>query len=183
MATRTWKIDPSHSAIRFTVRHLMISKVHGQFTGWTGTVELDDLDPSRSSVTVDIDAPSIDTNEEKRDAHLRSADFFDVERFPKLTFVSRQVLTEAGKITQVIGDLTIRGNTRQVTLDVEDAGRTRDPWGGERAGFEASTKISRKEFGLEWNVALEAGGVLVGDKIDITLEVEAVAEQAVAKAS
>jgi len=183
MATRTWNLDPSHSAIRFTVRHLMISKVHGQFTGWTGAVELDEADPSRSSVTVDIDAASINTNEEKRDAHLRSADFFDVEKFPKLTFASTRVLTKGGKITQVVGDLTIHGTTREVTLEVEDVGRTRDPWGGERAGFEASTKISRKDFGLEWNVALEAGGVLVGDKIDITLEIEAVAEQAVAKAS
>jgi len=183
MTTQTWKIDPTHSAVRFSVRHLMISKVHGQFARFSGEVQLDDADVSRSSVKVEIEAASIHTNEVKRDAHLRSADFFDVEKFPTLTFVSKQVLAEGGKVTQVIGDLTIHGVTRQVTLDVEDAGRSRDPWGNERVGYEVSTRISRKDFGLEWNVALETGGVLVGDKIDITLEVQAVAEQLVAKAS
>jgi polyisoprenoid-binding protein YceI len=161
----------------------MISKVHGQFTSWTGEIQLDDADLARSSVKVEIDVASIHTNEEKRDAHLRSADFFDAEKFPKLTFVSKSVLGEAGKVTQVIGDLTIHGVTKQVTLDVEDLGRQKDPWGGERVGYEAKTSISRKEFGLHWNVALETGGVLVGDKIEIILEVEAVAEAAVAKAS
>jgi polyisoprenoid-binding protein YceI len=180
---KTWKIDPSHSAVRFSVRHLMISKVHGQFTAWTGDIQLDDADLARSSVKVEIDAASIHTNEEKRDAHLRSADFFDAEQFPKLTFASKSVLAEGGKVTQVIGDLTIHGVTRQVTLDVEDLGRQRDPWGGERVGYEAKTSISRKDFGLHWNVALETGGVLVADKIEITLEIEAVAEAAVAKAS
>jgi polyisoprenoid-binding protein YceI len=180
---KTWKIDPSHSAVRFSVRHLMISKVHGQFTSWTGEIQLDDADLARSSVKVEIDAGSIHTNEEKRDAHLRSADFFDAEQFPKLTFVSKSVLAEGGKVTQVIGDLTIHGVTKQVTLDVEDLGRQKDPWGGERVGYEARTSISRKEFGLHWNVALETGGVLVADKIEITLEIEAVAEAAVAKAS
>jgi polyisoprenoid-binding protein YceI len=161
----------------------MISKVHGQFTSWTGEIQLDDADLARSSVKVEIDVASIHTNEEKRDAHLRSADFFDAEKFPKLTFVSKSVLGKAGKVNQVIGDLTIHGVTRQVTLDVEDLGRQKDPWGGERVGYEAKTSISRKEFGLHWNVALETGGVLVGDKIEIILEVEAVAEAAVAKAS
>jgi polyisoprenoid-binding protein YceI len=161
----------------------MISKVHGQFTSWTGEIQLDDADLARSSVKVEIDVASIHTNEEKRDAHLRSADFFDAEQFPKLTFVSKSVLASGGKVSQVIGDLTIHGVTRQVTLEVDDLGRQKDPWGGERVGYEAKTSISRKEFGLHWNVALETGGVLVGDKIEIILEVEAVAEAAVAKAS
>ena len=174
MATRTWNIDTSHSAVRFTVRHLMISKVHGSFGSWKGALQIDPDNLAASSVKVEVDLASIDTKEEKRDGHLRSADFFDVEKFPTMTFVSKQVLAEGGKVTQVIGDLTIRDVTKQVTLEVEDHGAAKDPWGGERRGFEATTKINRKDFGLNWNVALEAGGVLVGEKIDITLEVEAI---------
>jgi polyisoprenoid-binding protein YceI len=170
----TWNIDTTHSAIRFSVRHLMISKVHGLFAKWSGALELDEENPANSKVKVEIDASSIDTKEEKRDAHLRSPDFFDVEQFPKLGFESKAVLVDDGKISQVIGDLTIHGVTRQVTLDVEEQGRAKDPWGGSRIAFEASTKINRKDFGLTWNVALETGGLLVGEKIEITLEVEAV---------
>lgn len=181
MATRNWKIDTSHSHIGFSIRHLVIAKVRGEFTGWSGTIELDDEDVTRSSVQVEVDLASIDTKEAKRDDHLRSPDFFDVATFPKMTFVSKQVLAEGGQVTQLIGDLTIRGITKQVTLDVDDEGRAADPWGGQRAAFSAKTRINRKDFGLTWNVALEAGGVMVGENVDIQLDVEAVAEVAAEK--
>jgi len=173
MATTRWNIDTSHSTARFTVRHLVIAKVHGTFGSWSGAFELDGDNLARSSVTAEFDIASIDTKEEKRDAHLRSADFFDAENHPKMTFVSKQVLAEGGKVSQVIGDLTIRGTTKQVTLDVEDLGRAKDPWGNEKLAFEAKTRINRHDFGLKWNVALEAGGVLVGDNVDIILEIQA----------
>lgn len=183
MTTRTWNIDTAHTSVGFTVRHLL-SKVRGHFATYSGTIELDEQDITRSTVKVEIDAASIDTREPKRDAHLRSADFFDVENHPKLTFVSRQVLAEGGKATQVIGDLTIHGATRQVTLDVEDLGRAKDPWGNEKLAFEARTQINRQDFGLKWNAVLETGGFLVGDKIDINLELQAaVAAEQVARAS
>lgn len=183
MTTRTWNIDTSHSAVHFTVRHLVIAKVRGVFSRFSGAIQYDDADPRRSSVTVEIDAASVDTREEKRDAHLRSADFFDTDTFPKLTFVSKEVVVEGGRVTKVIGDLTIRDITRPVTLEVEDNGRVKDPWGGERIAFEAKTRVNRHDFGLRWNMALEAGGVMVGYHVDIALEVEAVAEAAAAKAS
>jgi polyisoprenoid-binding protein YceI len=152
---------------------MVISKVHGRFTKWNGTVVLDDSDLSKSSVEVSIDAASIETHEAKRDAHLRSPDFFDVEKFPTLVFKSKKV-TESGGGLAVRGDLTLHGVTKEVLLEVESLGRTKDPWGGERAGFSAKASIDRKEFGLGWNQVLEAGGVLVGEKIEITLEIEAV---------
>jgi polyisoprenoid-binding protein YceI len=152
---------------------MVISKVHGRFTKWNGTVVIDDGDVSKSSVDVTIDASSVETHEAKRDAHLRSPDFFDVEKFPTLAFKSKRV-TESGGGLAVRGDLTIHGVTKEVLLEVESLGRTKDPWGGERAGFSAKTSIDRKEFGLGWNQVLEAGGVLVGEKIEITLEIEAV---------
>jgi polyisoprenoid-binding protein YceI len=181
MTTRTWNIDTSHSAVGFAVRHLMISKVRGQFATWTGALHLDDGDLTRSSVEVEIDVGSIDTKEAKRDAHLRSADFFDAEHHSKMTFKSTKVLVESGKVAKVIGDLTIRGTTREVTLEVDDLGRAKDPWGGERAAFEARTRINRRDFGLTWNVALETGGIMVGDKIDIAIDIEAVAAQVAAQ--
>jgi polyisoprenoid-binding protein YceI len=173
MATRTWNIDTAHSAVRFTVRHLVIAKVRGVFGTFSGTIQLDDEDPTRSSVNVEIDAGSIDTKEEKRDGHLKSADFLDVEHHPKLTFVSKRVEASGGKVTKAIGDLTIRGTTKEVELEIEDLGRAKDPWGNQKAAFEAKTRINRHDFGLKWNVALEAGGVLVGDNVDITLEIQA----------
>jgi polyisoprenoid-binding protein YceI len=177
----TWNFDPTHSNIGFSVRHLMISKVRGEFGKWTGTFEHDESDPTRSKLEVHIDAASIDTREEKRDAHLRSADFFDVEKHPELLFVSTRVDRDGDDFV-VAGDLTIHGVTRPVELKVESLGRSKDPWGGERAGFSAATSISRKDFGLHWNVALEAGGVVVGDEIKIAIEIEAIraAEQKVA---
>jgi polyisoprenoid-binding protein YceI len=177
MAARTWNIDPSHSAVRFTVRHLVIAKVHGVFGKFGGSFVLDPDDLSKSSVEVEIDANSIDTKEEKRDAHLRSADFLDAENFKTLTFVSKRVESSGGKVTKVIGDLTIRGTTKEVALEVEDLGRAKDPWGNEKAAFEATTRINRYDFGLKWNAALEAGGVLVGENVDITLEIQAAPAQ------
>ncbi len=178
----TWSFDTSHSSIGFSVRHLMISKVRGHFGKWTGTFGYVEADPTRSTLEVRIDAASIHTRDDKRDAHLRSPDFFDVEKYPELTFVSTGIERDGGDDYVVTGDLTIHGVTRSVRLKVEGLGRTRDPWGGERVGFSASTSINRKDFGLHWNVALETGGVLVGEKIDIGIEIEAVraAEQKVA---
>ena len=182
MATRTWNIDTAHSAIRFTVRHLVIAKVRGVFGSYRGTLQLDDQDLAKSSVKVEIDAASVDTKEEKRDAHLRSGDFLDAEQFPTLTFVSKRVELEGGKVTKVIGELTIRGTTKEVALEVDDLGRAKDPWGNEKIAFEATTRINRYDFGLKWNAALEAGGVLVGENVDITLEVQAAAAAASAAA-
>ena len=177
-----WSFDPSHSSIGFTVRHLMISKVRGHFGTWSGTFDYDAEDPTRSRLDVRIDAASIATRDDKRDAHLRSPDFFDVEKYPELTFASTKIERDGGDDYVVTGDLTIHGVTRSVQLKVEGLGRTRDPWGGERVGFSASTTINRKDFGLHWNVALETGGVLVGEKVEIGIEIEAVraAEQKVA---
>jgi polyisoprenoid-binding protein YceI len=170
---KSYSFDLSHSTVGFHVRHLMITKVHGRFQTWNGTLEIDEADLARSRVAVEIDAASIDTKEPKRDDHLRSADFFDVEKFPKLTFTSTKV-EAAGDDLRVIGDLTIHGVTRPVVLVVERHGEVRDPWGGTRAGFSARATISRKEFGLTWNALLEAGGVAVGDKIEIGIEIEAI---------
>lgn len=172
--TSTWNIDATHSGISFSIRHMVFSKVRGRFTTYTGTIHLEDGDLSRSSVEVNIDAASIDTGTPQRDTHLRSADFFDVERFPELRFRSKRALDlGAGKL-RVFGDLTIRDVTREVILDAETSGRARDPWGNERIGFAAKTAIDRKDYGLAWNQLLEAGGVLVGDRVDIELDVQAV---------
>ena len=170
----TWSFDTVHSSIGFSVRHLMISKVRGHFGKWSGTFDYDESDPTRSKLAVRIDAASIDTREEKRDAHLRSPDFLDAEKFPEIAFTSTRIERAGGDDFVVDGDLTIHGVTRPVQLKVEGLGRTKDPWGGERVGFSATTGINRKEFGLAWNVALETGGVLVGEKIDINIEIEAV---------
>ena len=169
----TWSFDTSHSSIGFSVRHLMISKVRGHFDKWEGTFDYDETDPTRSKLSVRIDAASIDTRDEKRDAHLRSPDFFDVEKFPALTFESTGI-TRDGDDYVVAGDLTIHGITRAVQLNVEGLGRVKDPWGGERVGFSASTSVNRKDFGLVWNVALETGGVVVGEKVEIGIEIEAI---------
>lgn len=177
MSTTQWDFDLAHSSVNFHVRHVMVSKVHGRFTRWGGTLELDEQDLTRSRLEVTIEAASLDTQEAKRDEHLRSADFFEVEKYPSLTFKSTSI-TREGDGYRVVGDLTIRGVTRPVTLEVEGGDIVKDPWGGTRTGFSARTSISRKDFGLTWNVALEAGGFLVGDKIDITLEIEAIKKSA-----
>jgi polyisoprenoid-binding protein YceI len=174
MALQKWNIDNAHSGVHFTARHMMFAKVRGRFTRWTGTLEVDEENPAASRVSADIEAASVDTNEEKRDGHLRSADFFDVDKYPKITFRSTKVEPKGPSVSRLIGDLTIRGVTRPVTVAVELLGKGKDPWGNERIVFSGSTSVDRKDFGLMWNQVLEAGGVLVGDKIEINLEIEAV---------
>jgi polyisoprenoid-binding protein YceI len=174
VATKTtWAIDAGHSNVEFAVRHLMISTVRGRFSDVTGTVQLDADDPANSTIDVTINVASIDTRQEQRDEHLRSADFFDAANFPVLTFKSTRIHRD-GDGFQVNGDLTIRGVTRPVTLRVTEEGRTRDPWGGERIGYAAATKINRRDFGLTWNQVLEAGGFAVGDEVKIGVDVELV---------
>jgi polyisoprenoid-binding protein YceI len=182
MTHEKWEIDSSHSGIHFSVRHMVIAKVRGQFARWSGTVLAEDGDLSRAQVNVVIDASSIDTGVADRDTHLKSADFFDVEAHPEITFKSTRVEKLANAELRAVGELTIHGITHEVFLNVEYTGQTKDPWGNVRAGFSAKTSIDRKEFGLTWNQALEAGGVLVGDRVEIEIEVEAV-KQSAAKAA
>jgi polyisoprenoid-binding protein YceI len=168
-----WNIDPDHSNIGFKVRHLMISNVKGSFDKHTGVVDINDKDITKSNVQVSIDTASINTNVQKRDEHLRSADFFDVAKFPTMTFVSKKVAKAGKDKLKVAGDLTLHGITKEVVLDVEGpTSESKDPWGVIRRGAVASTKINRKDFGLAWNKALETGGVAVGDEITINLEIE-----------
>ena len=174
MKTNNWNIDATHSGINFSIRHLVVSKVRGRFAKYTGAVKIDDEDLTRSVVEATIDASSIDTGTPDRDTHLRSADFFDVERFPELRFRSARIEKLGNDRYKVTGDLTIRDVTREVSLDVEAGGQAKDPWGNERIGFVAKTALNRKDFGLEWNQVLEAGGVLVGDRVDIELDVQGV---------
>jgi polyisoprenoid-binding protein YceI len=173
VATRTtWTIDPTHSNAEFAIRHLMITTVRGRFTAIQGVAVTDDADPTQGSVEVAIGAASIDTREAQRDAHLRSADFFDVEKFPAITFKSTQIREVSDDSFKLVGDLTIHGVTRQIVLDATSEGRARDPWGGDRAGFHATTKIKRSDFGLTWNQLIETGGLAVADDVKITLDVQ-----------
>lgn len=167
-----WTIDYSHSEVNFKVRHMMISHVHGSFDRFSGTVNFDEVNPINTSVDVQIEISSINTNEEKRDAHLRSADFFDAEKYPYMTFKSTNVNVIDESNAKLTGDLTIRNVTRPVTLNVEYLGKQKDPWGVTKSGFSASTRVNRKDFELNWNVALESGGWLVGDAVDISIELE-----------
>ncbi len=171
-ARTTWKVDPAHSQVEFAVRHMMITTVRGRFTDVKGTVVTEGNDPANAQVEVIIDANSIDTREPQRDAHLKSADFFDVEKFPYITFKSKRVTDVRGDEFKLVGDLTIHGVTREVVLEVTSEGQAKDPWGNARAGYSARTRINRSDFGLTWNQALEAGGLLVGDEIKITLDLE-----------
>ena len=169
----TWKLDPAHSVAEFKVRHMMIANVKGQFAAITGTMTLDPNDVTRSRIEASADAASINTRDAQRDGHLKSPDFFDVEKYPNLRFASTRVEREDEGQLKVIGDLTIHGMTREVTFDVD--GPTpphKDPWGNTRIGVSAATKINRKDFGLHWNAPLEAGGLLVGEEVTITLELE-----------
>jgi polyisoprenoid-binding protein YceI len=171
--TTTWNIDPVHTVAEFKVKHLMISNVKGQFTGVSGALTLNDSDLTLSRVEATIDAASINTREPQRDTHLKSPDFFDVEKYPTLSFKSTHVSRNADGELAVAGDLTIHGVTRNVTFEVE--GPTppmKDPWGNTRVGLSATTKISRKDFGLTWSPVLETGGLMVGEEVTITLEVE-----------
>lgn len=169
-----WTIDPSHTLVELAVRHMMIANVKGRFTDVAGTIETFDDDPTTAQIDITIAADSIDTREEKRDAHLRSADFLDVGSFPEITFRSTSVERTGDDTFDATGNLTIHGVTREVVLNVTENGRGKDPWGGERAGFSATAQIDRKDFGLEWNVGLETGGVLVGHKVKISIETEVV---------
>ena len=169
----TWEIDPAHASIEFRVRHLMVAWVKGAFPDVAGTVEIDETALTKSKVSVTIGSASIDTNNAKRDEHLRSADFLDSANFPAMTFVSKKIVAEGGQLRQVIGDLTIRGTSREVTLNVDElTPAIKDPWGNTRRGVTASTEINRKDFGLTWNKALETGGMVVGDEVRIALDVE-----------
>jgi polyisoprenoid-binding protein YceI len=181
MSASKWDFDFVHSSISFHVRHLMVSKVHGRFQKWDGVLELDESDLTKSRFDVTIDAASIDTKEDKRDAHLRSPDFLDVETFPVITFKSKQIERD-GDAYKVTGDITIHGVTKEVELEVEGGEQVKDPWGGTRTGFSAKAKLNRKDFGLTWNLALEAGGFVVGDKLEISIEIEAIKAAASAAA-
>ena len=169
----TWAIDPAHSVVELAVKHMMFSTVKGRFANVAGTIVLDEQNLAASSVTAEIDAASIDTRESQRDAHLRSADFLDVENYPTIVFRSTAVVPRGRDRFVVAGDLTIHGVTQEVSLEAELVGKGTDPWGGQRVGFAAATEISRKEFGLTWNQGLEAGGVLVSDQVKISLDIQA----------
>ena len=171
-AVRTFEIDRGHSEVAFQVRHLL-SKVRGRFTDFAGTIDFDESQPGHSRVDVTIQAASIDTAEPDRDKHLRSADFFEVDKYPVLAFKSISVAHRGGESYEVVGNLTIHGVTRQVTLPASFLGRAKDPWGNERVVFEAELTLSRKDFGLHWNAALETGGFLVGDEVKVLLSIQA----------
>jgi polyisoprenoid-binding protein YceI len=174
-----WQLDPAHTQVEFRAKHMMITTVRGRFADTSGTIVVDEENPENSSVEVRIDARSIDTRVGDRDTHLRSEDFLNVEKYPEVTFRSTRIEgahAEAGDRFRVVGDLTIRGETKEVTLAATYEGQGTDPWGGTRAGFTASTKIDRRDWGLTWNQALEAGGILVSNDVTIELQVQAVRE-------
>jgi len=182
MANETWQVDGAHSAVSLTVRHMVISKVRGRFAKWSAKLALDTADLARSSVDVELDAASIDTGVADRDAHLRSPDFLDAQKYPTLRYRSRRVEALSEDHLRVVGDLTIRDVTREVVLDVEHGGQGKDPWGNQRVGFTATASLNRKDFGLTWNQALETGGVLVADRVDVEIELQAI-RQAASKAA
>ncbi|HWZ58994.1 MAG TPA: YceI family protein [Gemmatimonadaceae bacterium] len=185
MAADRWNIDPAHTNIEFSVRHLMISTVKGRFADFAGTIVADESNLSNVSVDVTIQTASVDTRQPDRDTHLKSPDFFDVGKFPTLVFKGGQIKGDINGDFHLTGSLTIRGVTKPITLDVTHEGRGKDPWGGERLGFSAKAKVNRKDFGLAWNQTLETGGVVVGDEVKISVDVELVkvpAEQKVAAA-
>jgi polyisoprenoid-binding protein YceI len=182
MSTAAWTIDERHSGVLFSAKHLMVGRVHGQFKRFTAELKLDEGDLTRSSVSVDIDVASIDTGNPMRDTELRSEKFFVAEQFPSMTFKSRRVEQTGGEMCRIVGDLTIRGVSREVVLETELGGFVIDPWGNRRAGFTARASILRSQFGMEWNQLLEAGGVVVSDKISIEIEIEATTAGAQRKA-
>ena len=175
--TTTWHIDPAHTLAEFSVRHMMIATVRGRFGAVSGTIRLDEDDPTRSTADVSIDAASIDTRVEQRDAHLRSADFLEAETYPTIAFRTTGIARKGENRYDVTGDLTIRGVTKSVVLDVTEEGRARSPWGQTVVGFRATTTIDRRDYGLRWNQAIETGGVLVGNEVKIAIEAEAVKQE------
>ncbi|AKU92894.1 hypothetical protein AKJ08_3281 [Vulgatibacter incomptus] len=180
----SYQIDPTHSTAQFKVRHMMVSHVRGEFTALSGTIQFDKNAPEKIAIDATVDATTINTRDAKRDGHLKSADFFDVEKFPSLTFKSKSAKAAGPNKLEVLGDLTMHGVTKTVTLVVEGLeNEVKDPWGGVRMGATGTTKVNRKDFGLNWNAALEAGGVMVGDDVTITIDVELVkqAESSAAK--
>jgi polyisoprenoid-binding protein YceI len=176
--TRTvWKLDPAHTDVQFSSRHMMVTTVRGRFTHVDGTIVLDEVNPTQSSVEVDIVAASLDSHQEQRDAHLKSADFLDVEHYPTITFRSTRIEPTNASHARVVGELTIRGVTREVVLDTEFFGRQKHVMGHQITGFSATTTINRKDWGLTWNMPIETGGWLVGDTIKVEIDVEAVLQQ------
>lgn len=172
VAATTWNIDPAHSAAEFKVKHMMISNVKGKFTGISGTLHRNEADHTRSVIEASIPVATLATGDEQRDAHLKSPDFFDVEKYPNFTFKSVAIHSKTGGF-DVTGELTMHGVTKTVQFDVEGPSEpAKDPWGNTRIGLSATTKINRKDFGLNWNAALETGGVLVGEEVTITLDVQ-----------
>ncbi|MBX3054541.1 MAG: polyisoprenoid-binding protein [Caldilineaceae bacterium] len=173
----SWKIDPSHSEIQLSVRHMMVSKVRGHFATFSGEVDFNEENPAASSVDVTIDASSINTRDDQRDGHLKSPDFLNVEEFPTLRFVSNRVEVVNDHKGRIFGDLTIRDVSRPVVLDAEYTGQAKSPWGTTSAGFSATTSFDRKEWGLGWNQTLETGGILVGDKVNVSIELELIKQE------
>ena len=179
--TNRYEIDPAHSNLQFSVRHLMMSNVRGTFTGVQGTVRFDPANPSSAAIEASVDVASVNTNDQARDGHLKSGDFFDAEKYPKITFRSTKVDKQGDSGFTVLGDLTLHGVTKPVTLQVEEvSGEAKDPWGKTRFGASAKTKIKRSDFGLTWNAALETGGVMVGDDVKLDFELEFVKVEAAA---
>jgi polyisoprenoid-binding protein YceI len=175
----TWQIDPQHAAAQFAVKHLMISTVRGEFHGVTGTINWDDRDISKSTVDVTIDATTVDTREPQRNTHLKSPDFFDVTKYPTITFKSKKVEPAAAGKVKVTGDLTIHGITKEVVLDVDGpTAPVKDPWGNTRVALNATTKVNRQDFGVKWNANMDGGGVVVGDDVNITIDAEMIKQSA-----
>jgi polyisoprenoid-binding protein YceI len=173
VALETWQVDPVHSYLQFNIRHFVVSKVHGRFTRWGGTIQLDDQQPANSKVNIEIDVNSIDTGDARRDGHLKTADFFDTEKYPQITFESTKIEPAGTNEYRVTGDLTIRGVSNPVTLEVEHGGEVKDPWGNQRGGFSIKGSFDRRDFGLSFNQTLEGGGPALGDKIELVSDLEA----------
>ncbi len=172
-ATRAFAIDKSHSEVMFQVRHL-VTRVRGRFSDFEGALDLNEAEPEKSSVRFSVNVASIDTNESQRDQHLRSADFFHADEHPTLTFASTKIVKKSDDLFDVTGNLAVRGVTREITVPVSYLGKAKDPWGNEKVGFEAETRLNRKDFGLNWNAVLETGGFLVGDDVTISVSLQAV---------
>lgn len=180
MAAEKWNFDTVHSTVGFSVRHLMITKVHGAFKKWSGFLLFDEANPGASKIEVKIETASVDTREDQRDGHLRSADFFDAEKYPEMTFDSTSITSEGGAEYEMTGDLKLKGVTKPVKLRVEHLGKGKDPYGGTRVGFTAKGSINRSDFGLTFNIPLDGGGLAVSDKVEINLDVQAIQEVAAA---